>query len=350
MRNASVTRVCQAVRVTSLVLQFPDIDPVAIHLGPLKIHWYAITYIVGFIVGYLLMVRRLKHEPYRSITKPAPYSREFIEDLLTYVIIGVLAGGRLGYCFFYKPLYYLQNPVEIFKIWDGGMSFHGGAIGVFLAFVWVAWRHKRPVLQIADLVVPAVPFGLMMGRIGNFINGELWGREAPEGLPWAMVFPTGGDVARHPSQIYQALMEGLLLFLLLWFYARGKRYRGQAAGFFVAGYGLFRFIGEYFREPDAHLGYLSLGLSMGQWLSLPMVLLGVIIWGWSTARKIDDSEEFVDDEENSVDNPVDDDVDSDDEAPVEVDEDSSEHGADKENAQSGADSDTERSPEGKSGS
>lgn len=274
------------------MLTFPDIDPVALRLGPLQIHWYAIMYLIGFAVGYFLMRRRLTHEPYRSITKPEPYSKEFVEDILTTVIIGVLVGGRLGYCFFYKPAYYVAHPVDIFKVWDGGMSFHGGAIGVFLGFIYLAWRRKRPMLQIADFVVPAVPLGLMFGRLGNFINGELWGRPAPDGLPWAMVFPTGGDVARHPSQIYQALMEGLLLFLVVWFYAaKRNRYRGQVSGLFVAGYGLARFVGEYFREPDAHLGYLSLGLSMGQWLSLPMVVAGVILFSWASAKRIDDTED-----------------------------------------------------------
>lgn len=274
------------------MLTFPDIDPVALRLGPLQIHWYAIMYLIGFAVGYFLMRRRLTHEPYRSITKPEPYSKEFVEDILTTVIIGVLVGGRLGYCFFYKPAYYVAHPVDIFKVWDGGMSFHGGAIGVFLGFIYLGWRRKRPMLQIADFVVPAVPLGLMFGRLGNFINGELWGRPAPDGLPWAMVFPTGGDVARHPSQVYQALMEGLLLFLVVWFYAaKRNRYRGQVSGLFVAGYGLARFVGEYFREPDAHLGYLSLGLSMGQWLSLPMVVAGVILFSWASAKRIDDTED-----------------------------------------------------------
>ncbi len=280
------------------MLTFPDIDPVAFRLGPLQIHWYAIMYLIGFAVAYILMRRRLTHEPYRSITKPEPYSKEFIEDILTAAIVGVLVGGRLGYCFFYKPAYYVAHPVDIFKVWDGGMSFHGGAIGVFLGFIYLAWRRKRPMLQIADFVVPAVAPGLMFGRLGNFINGELWGRPAPDGLPWAMIFPTGGDVPRHPSQLYQALMEGLLLFLVVWFYAaKRNRYRGQVSGLFVAGYGLARFVGEYFREPDAHLGYLSLGLSMGQWLSLPMVIAGVILFSWASAKRIDDTEDAAEAEE-----------------------------------------------------
>ncbi|NLE96568.1 MAG: prolipoprotein diacylglyceryl transferase, partial [Propionibacterium sp.] len=199
--------------------------------------------------------------------------------------------------------FYLSNPLEILKLWDGGMSFHGGAIGVILGIVWVAYRRGRPFLQVADFLVPAVPLGLALGRIGNFINGELWGRAAPESLPWAMVFPTGGDVARHPSQLYQALLEGVLLFIILWLFARKPRYRGQVAGLFLAGYGVLRFTAEFFREPDAHLGILGFGMSMGQWLSVPMVLAGVILISWATTSKIDDREDAVEAAENPVDNP-----------------------------------------------
>lgn len=283
-------------------LPFPDIDPVAIRLGPITIQWYALMYLLAFAVGYLLLRRRLNHEPYRSITKPEPYTKTVVEDVLTAVILGVLIGGRLGYCLFYKPIYYLTHPLDIFKVWEGGMSFHGGAIGVLLAFIFYAWRHHRPMLQVADLVVPAAPLGLFFGRIGNFINGELWGRQAPADLPWAMVFPTGGDVPRHPSQIYQALLEGLTLFVILWLFARKKRYRGQVAGLFVAGYGVFRFIGELFREPDAHLGYL-MGLSMGQWLSLPMVLAGVALLVWASRRRIDDTGSEIDTDSEPDDSP-----------------------------------------------
>ncbi len=340
---------CEAVPVTNLVLTFPDINPVAFRLGPLQVHWYAITYLVGFALAYVLLRRRLGHEPFRSIRTPEPYKPEIIEDILTVSILGVLLGGRLGYCFFYKPAYYLQHPLDIVKVWDGGMSFHGGAIGVFLGFVYLAWRQHRPVLQIADFVVPAAPLGLMCGRIGNFINGELWGRPAPESLPWAMVFPTGGDVPRHPSQLYQALMEGLLLFLLLWWYAaRRNRYRGQVASLFVAGYGVFRFIGEYFREPDGHLGYLSLGLSMGQWLSVPMILGGLGLYWWATARRIDDSEPVEDEPapvDESADNPVDN---PGDDAEPEVDEGAptpSERGAHKERQGDETENDTSADPE-----
>lgn len=273
------------------VLKFPHIDPVAINLFGLKIHWYALMYLLGFAVGYLLLRRRLTHEPYRSITKPGPWTKTDVEDLLLFAVAGVILGGRLGFVLFYQPGRYLKAPLDALKLWDGGMSFHGGAIGVIIAMAVFAWRRHRPFLQVADFLVPAVPIGLMFGRIGNFINGELWGREAPADLPWAMIFPTGGDVPRHPSQLYQALLEGLLLFLLLWFYARKPRSRGQVAAAFLVGYGLFRFIAEYWREPDDYLGFLSLGLSMGQWLSVPMIVAGIILWTWSRTRAISDVEE-----------------------------------------------------------
>ena len=303
----------EARRVTPQVLTFPDIDPVAINIFGLKIHWYAIMYLLAFAAAFVLMRRRLKHEPYRSITKPEQWSPADIEDLILYSIIGVIVGGRLGYCFFYKPMYYLQNPLEIVQLWDGGMSFHGGAIGVMLGMAYFAWRRKRPYLQVTDFLVPAVPIGLAAGRFGNFINGELWGREASESLPWAMIFPTGGDVARHPSQLYQMLLEGFLLFVLLWIYASKGRFRGQVSGAFVAGYGLFRFIAEFFREPDSHLGLLGLGLSMGQWLSVPMILGGLILWTWAKMRGISDVESGVD---NSGDNVAVDGVERSDDEPA----------------------------------
>ncbi|MHA6513319.1 prolipoprotein diacylglyceryl transferase [Tessaracoccus sp. Z1128] len=287
-----------------LELPFPDINPVAVNIFGLKIHWYAIMYLLAFGLGYLLMVRRLRHEPYRSVTTPEPWTRADIEDILLYAIFGVLAGGRLGYTLFYNPAYYFANPLEIVQIWDGGMSFHGGAIGVALGLAWYAWRKKRPFLQVGDFLVPAAPLGLAAGRFGNFINGELWGREASSDLPWAMRFPTGGDVLRHPSQLYQMLLEGLLLFVLLWLYARKPRFRGQVTGMFIAGYGLFRFIAEFWREPDAQLGFLSLGLSMGQWLSLPMVLVGLVLWSWSRMRALSDVEaEPVDNSADNSDGP-----------------------------------------------
>ncbi len=273
-----------------LVLTFPDIDPVAINLFGLRIHWYAIMYLLGFAAGYLLMRRRLHHEPYRSITQPKPWTPADIEDILLAAVAGVIIGGRLGYVLFYKPAEYFADPLSIVRLWDGGMSFHGGAIGVVVALAIYAWRVGRPFLQVGDFLVPAAPLGLMFGRIGNFINGELWGREAPADLPWAMIFPTGGDVPRHPSQLYQALLEGLLFFVLLWLYARKPRYRGQVTAMFLVGYGVFRFIGEFFREPDAYLGFLSLGLSMGQWLSVPMVVVGLVLFLWCHGRALSDVE------------------------------------------------------------
>lgn len=302
-------------RVTPLAITFPDIDPVAINIFGLKIHWYAIMYLISFALAYVLMRRRLRHEPYRSITRPTAWGPDDIEDLLLVAIIGVLVGGRLGYTFFYKPAYYFSNPLEIIKLWDGGMSFHGGAIGVILGMAYYAWRKKRPFLQVADFLVPVVPIGLAAGRFGNFINGELWGRQAPADLPWAFIFPTGGDVPRHPSQLYQMLLEGLLLFVLLWLYARGPRYRGQIAAAFLIGYGLFRFVAEFWREPDAHLGLLGLGLSMGQWLSLPMFIIGVLLWTWSRSRAISDVESV----DNAVDNSADGAVTGGDGDPVELD-------------------------------
>lgn len=282
------------------MLTFPDFNPVAINLFGLKIHWYALMYLLAFALGYVLMRRRLHHEPYRSITRPERWGPGDVEDILLGAIMGVLIGGRLGYCLFYQPGYYLTHPLDILKLWDGGMSFHGGAIGVAIGLAYYAWRRHRPFLQVADFLVPAAPIGLAAGRLGNFINGELWGREAPASLPWAMIFPSGGDVPRHPSQIYQLLLEGVLLFVLLWLYARKPRYRGQVAGFFVAGYGLFRFIAEYWREPDSYLGLLGMGLSMGQWLSLPMILGGAALWLWARRRGISDVEQGVD---NPGDNP-----------------------------------------------
>jgi phosphatidylglycerol:prolipoprotein diacylglycerol transferase len=266
------------------MLQHPQIDPVALQLGPLAIHWYGLTYLLAFGLFLLLANARLRHPPFASVTAP-PWTRRDVEDILFLGVLGVVAGGRIGYCLFYKPAYYLANPLEIFAVWQGGMSFHGGLIGVMLAMVWYAHSRKRPFMQVMDFVAPCVPTGLAAGRLGNFINGELWGRVADPSLPWGMVFRGAGDLQRHPSQVYQFLLEGLLLFVLLWFYARKEHARGRVSAVFLIGYGVFRFIAEFFREPDAHLGLLSLGMSMGQWLCVPMIVGGAFMWWWFGQRK-----------------------------------------------------------------
>ena len=264
------------------MLMYPHIDPVAVQIGPLAVHWYGLTYLAAFGLFLLLGMRRLRHEPFASVQGAGAWSRKDVEDILFLGVMGVIIGGRLGYCLFYKPEYYLANPLDIFKVWQGGMSFHGGLLGVILAFSWFAWSRHKPWLQVADFVAPCVPPGLAAGRIGNFINGELWGRFADPSLPWAMVFPQSGSLMpRHPSQIYQFLMEGVLLFILLWVYARRQHKPGQVAAMFLLGYGVFRFIAEYFREPDDFLGLLDFGLSMGQWLCIPMILGGIALWVWS---------------------------------------------------------------------
>lgn len=267
------------------MLQHPQIDPVALQLGPVAVHWYGLTYLAAFGLFLWLGHRRLKHPPYANLQGAQAWAGRNVEDILFLGVLGVILGGRLGYVLFYKPLDYLAKPWEVLAVWQGGMSFHGGLIGVLLAMVWFAKTRQRPWLQVMDFVAPCVPTGLAAGRIGNFINGELWGRVADPGLPWGMVFRGAGDAPRHPSQLYQFALEGLLLFVLLWVYARQPRRTGQVSGAFLVGYGCMRFVAEFFREPDAHLGLLGLGLSMGQWLSLPMVLVGAVLWRWASVRQ-----------------------------------------------------------------
>lgn len=262
------------------MLIHPGFDPVAVRIGPLAVHWYGLMYLLGFALFVWLGRRRLRHEPYRSLG----WQPRDVEDMLFWGVLGVIVGGRLGYVLFYKPLEYMAHPWQIFAVWQGGMSFHGGLVGVLIALALWARRQHRPWLQVMDFVAPCVPTGLAAGRIGNFINGELWGRVASPDLPWAMVFPAAGPLPRHPSQLYQFALEGLLLFALLWAYARTPRRTGEVSAAFLTGYGVLRFTAEFFREPDAHLGLLSLGLSMGQWLSLPMVVAGVLLWRWARRR------------------------------------------------------------------
>ena len=268
------------------MLIHPQFDPVALQLGPLAIHWYGITYLAAFAMFVGLARLRLTHTPYAQEVAQGTWSKQDIEDILFYGVMGVIVGGRLGYCLFYKPGYYFEHPLEVFAVWQGGMSFHGGMLGVFVATAIFAWHKQRNWLWVTDFIAPCVPTGLASGRVGNFINGELWGRMADPDLPWAMVFPqSGSTLARHPSQIYQFLGEGVLLFAVLWLFARKPRPMGAVSGMFMIGYGLMRFMAEYFREPDAFLGLLSLGLSMGQWLCVPMVLVGVGLMGWAYRRR-----------------------------------------------------------------
>ena len=282
--NVNLMGYLPAVQNTPMLIH-PEINPVALQLGPLAIHWYGLTYLAAFGLFFFLATLRLRHQPYASITGPGAWARRDIEDILFLGVMGVVIGGRLGYCLFYKPAYYAAHPLEIFYVWQGGMSFHGGMLGVLASQLWFAHSRKRPWLQVMDFIAPCVPTGLAAGRVGNFINGELWGRFSSPDLPWGMVFKNSGSMLpRHPSQVYQFLLEGLLLFVLLWLYARKPRKMGQVSGAFLLGYGVFRFIAEFFREPDDYLGLLTLGMSMGQWLCVPMIVAGVWLWVWASKR------------------------------------------------------------------
>ncbi|GFE93616.1 prolipoprotein diacylglyceryl transferase [Acetobacter persici] len=255
------------------VLLFPQFDPVLVHLGPLAIRWYALSYIVGIVLGVSLLRRLVPLAPRAATTEQA-------DDFLGWVTLGVLLGGRLGYVLFYQPGYYLTHPLSILQVWKGGMSFHGGALGVIVAMALFAWRNKINFLAFADRVTVAVPVGLGLGRIANFINGELWGREAPASLPWAMIFPNAGPIPRHPSELYEALTEGLLLFSVMFLVSRRQSVRerpGFLAGLFLAGYACARSFCEFFREPDAFLGFLPGGVTMGQVLCVPMLAAGVAL-------------------------------------------------------------------------
>ena len=255
-----------------MALIHPQIDPIAFSIGPLAVRWYGLMYLAGFGAGWWLGHKRIDRHL-------APVTRAQFDDLLFLAVLGVILGGRLGYVLFYKPAYYASHPLEIVAIWEGGMSFHGGLLGVMLAMGFAAWRHKVDYLRLMDFVAPLVPLGIAAGRLGNFINGELWGRVTD--LPWGMVFRGAGDVPRHPSQLYQFALEGLALFALLWWFSSRPRPRGQVSALFLIGYGVFRFIAEFAREPDAFLGFLALGMTMGQWLCVPMIAGGLALFWWS---------------------------------------------------------------------
>ena len=259
------------------MLQYPDINPVAIEIGPLAIHWYGLMYLVGFAGAWLLMRYRAKHSAGRI-------SGDLIDDLVFFGAIGVIAGARIGYILFYQYQSWLSDPLLLLRVWEGGMSFHGGLIGVVLACWWVARKHGKHMVDLADFGLPMAPIGLGAGRIGNFINGELWGRTTE--VPWGMVFPGAGPDPRHPSQLYQAGLEGLVLFAVLWWFSSRPRPRCAVTGLFLLLYGVFRGFVEFFRQPDAHIGYIAFGwLTMGQLLTLPVMLAGAIMLWFAYGRR-----------------------------------------------------------------
>jgi len=257
------------------MLQYPAIDPVAFYIFSWPVYWYGLMYLVGIIAGWILLAWRARN-PARGFTQ------EQVSDVIFYTVLGVIIGGRLGYMIFYDWRVLLAEPLMLFKIWKGGMSFHGGLIGVILALWIYAIRYKKHLFDITDFIAPVVPIGLGAGRIGNFINGELWGRVTT--LPWGMVFPNGGDLPRHPSQLYESFLEGLILFLILWIYSGKIRPRGAVSGLFLIFYGLFRFTIEFFRQPDLQIGFIG-GFTEGQLLSLPMIIFGGILFGWAMGQK-----------------------------------------------------------------
>ena len=257
------------------------LSPIALDLGFLQIRWYSLAYLAGILIGWWYLLK--------LIDRPgAPMARRHADDMVFYATLGIILGGRLGYVLFYRPEFYLANPLEILQLWDGGMSFHGGVIGTSLGILYLARKNGLHWLRIHDYVACCVPFGLFFGRLANFVNGELWGR-GPTDVPWAMVFPTGGPVPRHPSQLYEAGLEGLLLFAILWllFWKTDARYQpGKLVGTFLLGYGLSRFTVEFFRQPDVGLENLSWGLSMGQTLTVPMILGGLYLIATAKARRV----------------------------------------------------------------
>lgn len=259
--------------MSSSYFVFPQIDPIIFSLGPLSVRWYGLMYLIAFVLANWLANR--------AADKPGSgWTREQVSDLMFYGFLGVVLGGRVGYVLFYQFGAWLDDPAYLFRIWEGGMSFHGGVLGVLSAMAIFARKTGKNFLQLGDFVVILLPLGLGAGRIGNFINAELWGRTTD--VPWAVLFPNAGTLPRHPSQLYEFLLEGLVLFVMLVWYRRQQPPAGAVGGLFLLGYGCFRFFVEFFREPDAHLGLLSLGMSMGQWLCVPMILTGLalIIWGY----------------------------------------------------------------------
>lgn len=260
------------------MLPYPNIDPVIFKIGPFAMRWYGLMYVFGFASSYLLALYQLRKKTFKI-------SREELDDLYFYLIVGLIVGARLGYVIFYNLGFYLENPLEVFILWHGGMSFHGGLLGAFLAALVVIKRKHFNFFEVADLIIPTCPPGLMFGRLGNFINGELFGKSAT--VPWAMVFPQGGNVPRHPSQLYEAFLEGLLLFLILWFYKDKKKRTGDVLALFLILYGAFRIFCEFFREPDLQVGYILGWFSMGQILSIIMIAIGLVLKFLYLPRRVD---------------------------------------------------------------
>jgi phosphatidylglycerol---prolipoprotein diacylglyceryl transferase len=260
-----------------LAIAFPTFDPIAISIGPFAIRWYALAYICGIILGWIYARAILKNE--KLWGGPAPITLVQLDDFILWVTVGIILGGRTGYVLFYNLPFFVQNPAEIFELWKGGMSFHGGFMGCVIAVIWFARKNDVPILSLGDITTAVGPIGLFLGRIANFINGELWGRAADPNLPWAMVFPTGGPIPRHPSQLYEATLEGIVLFTVLAIMIRTGALKrpGLILGSFIMLYGLARITGECFREPDPQLGFLWGGLTMGMLLSIPMVIVGAIM-------------------------------------------------------------------------
>lgn len=257
-------------------IPYPEIDPVFLHLDPLQFRWYGLMYLIGLTLAYFIIVARAKEQR-------LPLDKDQVYDMIVYAAVGVFAGGRLGYVLFYNLSYYMENPLKILAVWEGGMSFHGGLIGTIVALILFAKRQGMTVLTVADLAAGVTPVGLGLGRIGNFINGELYGR--PTDVDWCMVFPAGGMACRHPSQLYEAFLEGLLLFMVLWLITRRHPPAGTVFGAFLMGYGLCRIVVEFFREPDAQIGFLVGSISMGQMLSIPMIVAGAVILAVALQRK-----------------------------------------------------------------
>ncbi len=259
------------------MLEFPHIDPIAFSFGFINVHWYGLMYVFAFLAGWFLA--RL-----RASKTGSGWEGEEVNDLVTWIMLGAIAGGRLGYIVFYDLAYYIQHPLEMLFVWHGGMSFHGGLLGVLAVILFWAKIQKRGFLETLDFITPAVAPGLLFGRIGNFINAELWGKVSD--VPWAMVFPNAGLLPRHPAQLYEAGLEGLLLFLIIWIYSAKDRPEGAVSGIFAILYGIFRIISEFFREPDVHIGYLyNDWLTMGMVLSTPLILCGVILLAYSVSQK-----------------------------------------------------------------